>query len=104
MAQVVLRPHVDRFVEDVLQTNGFDLSMEEVRVDAGSDLAGRSLSESQFRQRFDTIVVAVLDSATSDMAFNPSASTVLKPGDILIVLGSRDMITRLIREGCSAKS
>jgi voltage-gated potassium channel len=104
MAQVVLRPNVDRFVEDVLKTDGFDLSMEEVRVQAGSTLAGRSLSESQFRQRFDAIVVAILDSDNAEMSFNPAAQTVLKPGDILIVLGNREMISRLIREGCTAQS
>ncbi|NNE47383.1 MAG: potassium channel protein [Rhodothermales bacterium] len=101
MAQVILRPNVDRFVEDVLQSDGLDLIMEEVQVQEGSLMAGHSLAESNFRQKFNTIVVAILTSQTDEMLFNPSATSVISPGDILIVLGSQDMIDRLRNEGCS---
>ncbi len=101
IAQVILRPHVDRFVEDVLKSDGLDLIMEEVSVQDGSLLANQSLAESTFRQRFNAIVVAILDSETDEMQFNPSATSTIKAGDILIVLGSQDMINRLRTEGCS---
>ena len=73
-------------------------------------MAGKSLAESTFRQQLD---VAVIDAATGsgqnakgaadeeNMHFNPSATTHIKPGNILVVLGSRGMIERLRREGCS---
>lgn len=101
IAQVILRPHVDRFVEDVLKSEGLDLIMEEVDVREGSLIANRTLAESNFRQKFNTIVVAILDSETDRMQFNPSASSVIKAGDTLIVLGSQDMVDRLRNEGCS---
>ncbi len=101
IAQVILRPHVDRFVEDVLKSDGLDLIMEEVSVQDGSLLANQSLAESTFRQRFNAIVVAILDSETDEMQFNPNATSTIKAGDILIVLGSQDMINRLRTEGCS---
>ncbi len=101
IAQVILRPHVDRFVEDVLKSDGLDLIMEEVPVRDGSLMASRTLAESSFRQQFNAIVVAILDGVSDRMEFNPSASSVIKAGDILIVLGSQDMIDRLRNEGCS---
>lgn len=101
MAQVILKPNVDRFMERVLHTGALNLVIEEVRVEDGSLVAGRTLSESQFRQRFDAIVVAIMDGATRMMEFNPSPTIVLKPDDLLIVLGSGEMIERLRREGCS---
>ncbi len=102
MAQVILRPNVDRFIEDVLQSEGLDLNMEEVRVQEGSSIADKSLAQSNFRQRFNAIVVAILDGNTKEMHFNPSAASTIKAGDILIVLGSDDMIRKLRLEGCSA--
>lgn len=104
MAQVVLKPNVDHFMERVLHTGALNLVMEEVRVLEGSLIAGRTLSESQFRQRFDAIVVAIMDSVTQDMDFNPSPTVVIKPDDLLIVLGSGEMIDRLRSEGCSQQA
>lgn len=114
MAQVVVRPNVDRFMERVLQTGALGLQMEEVHVQEDSALAGKSLAESDFRQQFDAIVIAIIDPKDddsrqaqngavdeSDMQFNPKATTRIEPGNILVVLGSQDMIERLRREGCS---
>jgi len=101
MAQVILKPNVDRFMERVLQTGALSLVIEEVKVQDGSLVSGKTLSESQFRQRFDAIVVAIMDAGTQNMEFNPSSTVVIKPDDLLIVLGSGEMIERLRTEGCS---
>lgn len=100
MAQVILRPNVDRFMEQVLRAGALGLLMDEVEVKPGAPLAGKSLAESNFRQQFDAIVIAVIDGATGDMRFNPSAHDEISTTDILIVLGSQEMIERLRREGC----
>ncbi len=100
MAQVILRPNVDRFMEQVLQTGAHGLQMEEVTVEAGAPLAGKSLAQSDFRRQFDAVVVAIIDAASNEMVYNPAAKTQLKEGDILIVLGSQAMISRLQNEGC----
>lgn len=104
MAQVILRPHVDRFMEQVIGTGALGLLVEEVAVEENAPIAGKSLAESHFRQQFDAIVIAILDGETSEMHFNPSARTEITPGDILIVLGSEEMIDRLRNEGCRSAS
>lgn len=104
MAQVILRPHVDQFMEEVLHTGALGLEMDEVRVEEDAPLAGRTLAESNFRQRFDAVVIGVLDGGTDDLKFNPSPRDKIKAGDILVVLGSNEMITRLRVEGCTNAS
>lgn len=100
MAQVILRPRINQFLEEVLQSDGLDLSIQEVAVQQGSMLAGESLSSSSFKSRFDAIVLAIHGAASQKMQFNPSATTVINPGDILIVLGAAPVIERLKLDGC----
>ena len=113
MAQVILRPHVDEFMEEVLKTSSLGLQMDEVTVQEHSPLAGRTLAESHFRQQFDAIVIAIVkhaggadpgDALDGDgrLRFNPSPNDRIEAGDVLIVLGSNEMIRRLQREGCTA--
>lgn len=100
MAQVILRPYVDQFMEKVLHVGALDLRMEEVRIEAGSLLDGTSLAESDFRKRFNAVVIALLNEETGEWRFNPSATAPMQAGDILIVLGNLEMITRLRLDGC----
>lgn len=104
MAQVLLRPSVERFMERVLQADALAYTMDEVRVEEGAVLAGKTLQQSNFRQQFDVIVVAVMDGRTLSMSFNPGPQQVIQAGDTLIVMGSVEMIARLKKDGCTAKS
>ena len=101
MAQVILRPNVDRFMEHVLQTGALGLHMEEVMVEAGAPLDGKSLAQARLRQQFDAVVVALIDAETGEMKFNPRASDLIHAGDVLIVLGNHEMIERLREDGCT---
>lgn len=100
MAQVVLRPNVDQFMEQVLHTNALSLQIEEVKVHASAPLAGQSLAESNFRQQFDAVVIGMIDGDTETMKFNPSPSARIDAGDILIVLGDSKVIEALREKVC----
>jgi voltage-gated potassium channel len=102
MAQVILRPNVDQFMERVLHASGaLSLQIEEVEVHRGAPLAGQSLAESNFRQQFDAIVIGMIDQSEGGaMTFNPSPSDIIQEGDVLIVLGDPSMIRSLREDGC----
>ncbi|MYF63103.1 MAG: potassium channel protein [Rhodothermaceae bacterium] len=101
MAQVVLRPHVDRFMSYVLQADDLGLSMEQVLIEEGAPLAGKTLREADFRGFWETIVIAIVKGDTDkDMHFYPGPDDLIEAGNILIVLGSIEMIGKLISEGC----
>lgn len=95
MAQVILRPHVDRFMDELFLAESFDRAMDEVTIREGAEIIGQSLAQSKFRQQFDLIVIAVIDGTTREMRFNPDARDAIKAQDILIVLGHPEVIQRL---------
>ena len=105
MAQTILRPNVDRFLERVLNVGALDLEMEEVPIGPGSLLDGETLRSVGFRSRFDVIVVAVLTDLDGDghpdWRFNPGADSKLRAGDVLIVLGDQ-AATKGLREAVAA--
>ncbi|MGB3542237.1 potassium channel family protein [Rubrivirga sp.] len=99
IAQTILRPRVDRFMEKALGVGTLDVDLEEVVIQDGSLLDGISLVDVDFRSRFDAIVVGVLRAATGEGLFNPEARLVLEAGDTLIVLASAEPLRRLRIEG-----
>ena len=101
IAQTILRPRVDQFMEQVLGVDALDFDLEEVVVQPRSLLDGLSLIDVGFRKRFNAIVVAVLRSETDAWEFNPDARQSLRAGDTLIVLGSSDQIRRVRTEGAA---
>jgi voltage-gated potassium channel len=100
MAQVVLRPHTDDFLERVLHTSALSRQIDEVQIHKNAPLAGQTLAESNFRQQFDAIVIGIIDADTGAMTFNPSPTERINAGDILIVLGETEIIDALRERVC----
>ncbi|WP_263784713.1 potassium channel family protein [Salinibacter grassmerensis] len=100
MAQVVLRPHTDDFLERVLHTSALSRQIDEVQVHRNAPLAGQTLAESNFRQEFEAIVIGIIDADTGAMTFNPSPTERIDAGDILIVLGETSVIDALRERVC----
>lgn len=98
IAQTILRPRVDRFMDQVLGVKTLDLHLEEVVVERGSPLDKQSLEGIDFRQRFQATVVAVLREGDGTWEFNPDSSQKLAAGDAMIVLTSTDQLQRITEE------
>jgi voltage-gated potassium channel len=96
MAQAVLRPTVVDFLELATRTEHLALQIEEVRIQAGSHLAGTTLRDSQVRQDLGIMIVAI-KKGSGEMLFNPPPDAAMEPGDILITLGPRPQLDRLER-------
>jgi voltage-gated potassium channel len=92
MASIMLRPVVVSFLDEMLRVTGQALRMEEMHVnDETPWLLNRSLSEANIRRRIGLLVVAI-KSREHGYQFNPGPDTVLKSGDILIVVGTEDQL------------
>jgi voltage-gated potassium channel len=96
IAQTALRPAVVDFVEIATSSDNLELSIEQVRIEKGSSIAGQPLSAAIPRDKVNVVVVGI-QRAPGRMEFNPAASTVLKDGDHLIVLGSTASLKELER-------
>jgi voltage-gated potassium channel len=91
MASVMIRPTVVNFLDEMLRGTEQTLRVEEVLVDEASPLAGRTLRDTNIRQRTGLLVVA-LKAHQNGYQFNPDPQTVLKPGDVLIVIGTPEQL------------
>ncbi|MCS6293653.1 MAG: cation:proton antiporter [Nitrospira sp.] len=69
-----------------------DVEVETCRIEEGSPGAGKSLAQLSLRPRTGASVIAWTRAGVTES--NPSEKTKLLPGDIVVLLGSRDQIRR----------
>jgi TrkA domain protein len=72
------------------------LSVEWVRLEAGSPLAGRTIQESAIRMRTGASVIAILRGGRPFP--NPAPGDVMEAGDTLLVVGDRQQVQRFRAE------
>ncbi|MEW6593575.1 MAG: potassium channel protein [Thermodesulfobacteriota bacterium] len=97
MAQMVMRPTVVDFLDLAVHGGELGLRLEELQVSEKSPIANMSLMASNIRKKHDLIVVAI-KREHGEMLFNPTPSTEILPGDILVVLGEYQSIKALEKE------
>lgn len=96
MAMAILRPAMLDFIEITTSRQSLDLRMAEVAVGDGSAVAGKTLEESEIRQNYGLIIVAVKKDS-GKMVFNPVASYRIESGDKLIALGEDENVMRFTK-------
>ena len=96
MAMAILRPAMLDFIEITTSRQSLELRMAEVAVSDGSVMAGKTLEESEIRQNFGLIIVAVKKDS-GKMVFNPAASYPIESGDKLIALGEDENVMRFTK-------
>lgn len=62
---------------------------------------GHSLQELNVRERFGVFAIAVKELVPENFVFLPGPDFIVKPSDILVVIGREDDLMRLIEEGAS---
>ena len=93
---MLVRPSVADFMDEVVHAGGLELFLEEVHVQPGSELAGKTISEAQVRNQIGVTVLACRTQAGEfDTRIGPE--TTLQPGGLLIVLGTREQLRDMIR-------
>lgn len=94
IVQRLIRPNVADFLEFAVGKSGTAVAIEEVVVPANSLLAGKTLEESELRNRAGVVIAAFITRA-GETIFNPGAKSVIEPDSTLIVLGERDALAKL---------
>ncbi len=93
MAMAILRPAMLDFIEITTRRQSLELRMEELPIGDGSPVVGKSLGESEIRQSYGLIIVAV-KKHSGKMIFNPRADYIIEKGDKLISLGEEENVSR----------
>lgn len=94
LAALASRPRLDEFVDVILHGKLTEMRIEGCEVAPHSPIAGTMLRDADIRSRSGAQVLAI-EMPTGDMQFNPTPETVIRPGHMLIALGSNDQIDRL---------
>jgi len=94
MAQALLKPHVQQFLDFTTQNVGLDAGIEQVQVAERSTFVESSLAEMQMRRQLGVIVLAIRKNS-GEMLFNPPADARIRGGDHLIVMGRPDGLRKL---------
>jgi voltage-gated potassium channel len=96
MAMAITKPAMLDFIEITTRRQSLELRMEELAVCEGSPFISKTLEESEIRQRYGIIIVAV-KKETGKMIFNPLANYVISNGDMLIALGENENVSRFAK-------
>ncbi len=94
MSQVLLRPGVVEFIDIIARDKRFDLRIEEIEVNKGSELIGNTLAESPIRNKLNIIIVAIFQS-DGIVTYNPKSDFIIRENSKLIVIGEEKKINEL---------
>ncbi|MGM0611416.1 MAG: potassium channel family protein [Thermodesulfobacteriota bacterium] len=97
IAQNILRPTITDFLELALTGKGVDLTLEELNIPEDSCLADKSLMDSNIREDFDLIIVAIRRK-DGRRVYNPSSLELIHGGDILIAIGPKENMDRFYKK------
>ena len=88
-----IRPNLVDFMQIGTSSADLGLSIEEVKVKAGSRLVGISLKDSGIRSELDLMVVGIKKEGL-DLIVNPASEETIGMADILIVIGKDENLSK----------
>ncbi|PLX87781.1 MAG: potassium channel protein [Desulfuromonas sp.] len=94
MANAVLRPSVVDFIDIATGSENLELQIEEIKITAGSVLAGQALIDADVSKNLGIIIVGI-NKGNGQPIFNPGPETCMESGDILITLGKPPAIKNM---------
>jgi len=94
MVSELVRPHVVRFLDEMLRDRTGNWRIEEVVVPKGSGLAGKTLLQADLRNSYGVGVLAARDQG-GRYSYNPGADFIIEEEATLIVLGRLDRVSAL---------
>ncbi|MBL8187526.1 MAG: potassium channel protein [Acidobacteria bacterium] len=95
MAQAALSPAVADFLESTTKTEELGLNFEQIHIGGDSPLNGVKLKDSGIRSEHNAMVVAIT-TGEGERVFNPNGDQILRAGDLLIAIGTRAGLAKLV--------
>ncbi len=95
MARALLKPAIADFMDSIVAEN-LDLVFEEVAIRRNSSYVGVQLQDTNISSELNLLVVAIRRKS-GEMLFQPSAETIIRGGDLLIVIGNAEQMQKLVK-------
>ncbi|MBE3129980.1 MAG: potassium channel protein [Acidobacteria bacterium] len=86
MVSQMVRPAAVTFLDMMLRERGKAFRVDEVTIEPGSPLDGKTLAETTIREKREALLVAVKREGGPAYIFNPPSDTVLREKDILVFI------------------
>ncbi len=102
MANVILRPRVEQFIEKITRDDSQDHTFEEVLIADNSDLIGKTLADLNIPGTYEVLVIAIIPK-DGRITFNPKSTDSISKGDSLVLLGDVYKINNFRTEACGDK-
>jgi len=93
MALASLKPTSVAVVETIVEDRKNSLNLEELTISEMSTLVGKEIKESRLRKDFGTLVLAIKRDGIN--IINPEPTEKLMAGDLLVVCGTAEQLSRL---------
>ncbi len=93
LASELVRPHVVNFLDTMLKEQGKTVRVEEIAIAGESPWAGKTIREIGIHQEYDVLALARRTSG-GEIFYNPRGGTELSAGDVLIVMGEEQRISK----------
>ncbi len=93
LAALAVQPELAQIFDVVVNGQPVEFHVEELDVQSGSAVEGRTLRECGIRQESGASVLALEDQKVA-MQVNPGADSRLKAGDRLVLVGTKDQVER----------
>ncbi len=96
MAALATQPVISDFLDMIAHGGQLEFRLHELRVSDQSDLIDKTLKQADIRGKSGALVLAV-QKADGSFELQPRASSMIRRGDILVVIGTQEQI-ELLRE------
>ncbi len=93
LAMMALQPELAQIFDVVVSGSPIEFRVEELDVEPGCSVAGKTLAKSKIRQRSGATVLAV-EGGTDTIRVNPGPDVPLNPGERLVVVGTKDQVEK----------
>ncbi|MCP4220563.1 MAG: potassium channel protein [bacterium] len=93
IVNTALRPNVVELIDVMTHSRNISLSIEEITVSGDSDFSGKEIRNSGLRENYNAIIIAI--KRGEEMFFNPSPTLEIQEGDILILVGEKDVLVTI---------
>ena len=95
MASLILQPAVSDFFESIFSTDAFELELAVIEVMKGSKIEDIAITEAGSRFKFSALIISIVDVSDKLSVIKADGETILKAGQKLIAIGTKDQIQEL---------
>jgi voltage-gated potassium channel len=96
MVELLLAPYIEDAVTISSPRHELDMVIEKFQVNDMEFLDGKCINESRIHQKYNLMIVGVLEE-TGNMIINPAPNVLIKTGQALLLIGSKDQMRKFRR-------